>query len=143
MDTDLKTEMSEPFNPEKYDQLRGLQLGYYAIEVAKSGNLPPDCIEYVKTNAKRWDGQHLEMGIFFLSKINSNEAARQIATYLDHPLKHIRYTVLGLVQDMNQPDDFIFAKLTERLTAETDDFEKPWIKRVHEKVAEQINSRLS
>jgi hypothetical protein len=142
MNTDSESKMSEPFDPEKYEQLRGLQLGSYAIEVAKHGNLPPNCIEYVKANAERWDGQHLEMGMFFLSKINSKEARRQIASYLDHPLKHIRYTALGLVEHMEHSDEFILSKLTERLAAKTDDFEKPWIKQVHEKITKRINSRL-
>lgn len=127
--------MSEPFNPEKYEQLHGLQLGYYAIEVARQGQLPPDCVDYVKTNASRWDGQHLEMGLFFLSKMDSVEARHEIVRQVDHALKHIRLTVLGMINLM-PIDDFILGKLRSRLSADVEDFERRWIKDLYQKLSQ-------
>lgn len=131
---ELTRAMSEPFNPEKYEQLHGMKLGLYALEVAKNGQLPPNCLDYVKTNASRWDGQHLEMGLFFLSKLDSVDANHEIARHIDHPLQHIRYTVL-MQLDRVPVDDFILAKVRSRLEAETNDFEKNWIR--------DLNQRLS
>ena len=131
--------MSEPFNPEKYEKLQGLPLGMYAIETAKQGQLPPDCVQYVKSNADRWDGQHLEMGIFFLSKIDSTEAWHEIARHLDHPLKHIRYTVLGFINhQMTQIDACIIERLRSRLAQEVDDFEKPWLEEVYKNASKKF-----
>jgi hypothetical protein len=128
----------EAFDPEKYEQLKGLKLGLYGVEVAKSGNLPPDCLAYFKSNAGRWDGQHLEMGLFFLSKIDSPEARHEIARHLEHPLQHIRFTVLGFLDSFPQPDEFVASKLRERLTSEINDFEKGWIKSVYERAAKHL-----
>jgi hypothetical protein len=132
--------MSEAFDPEKYEQLRGLKLGLYAVEVAKTGNLPSNCIDYFRSNAGRWDGQHLEMGLFFLSKLESDAARHEIAKHLDHPLKHIRFTVLMFLDRLQQPDHFVVGKLRERLWAETEDFESRWIKDVYDKATKRIQS---
>jgi len=54
--------MSQIFNAEYFEKLQGIQLGTYALELCKDGNLPSNCIKYVRENSNRWDGQHLECG---------------------------------------------------------------------------------
>ena len=132
--------MSEPFNAEKFERLHGMELGRYAIDLAEGGHLPPNCVEYVRSNAARWNGQHLEMVTYFLWKTNTTEAWHLISIFASHPLKHIRYTILGLLEHHCPPDPFILSKLAERLSAETDDFEEWWIRETHRKVLERIQT---
>lgn len=133
--------MNEAFDTERFEQLSGMQLGVYAVEIAKSGNLPPDCLDYVRRNARRWDGQHLEMGLLFLSKIDSDEARHEIIGHLGHPLKHIRLTVLAFLDGTNAFDTHMLSKIKERLSSVSDDFEKHWINRIHEKATSRIQTR--
>lgn len=125
--------MSEKFEPDKFERLTDIPLGMYAVNLVKSGSLPPDCVNYFKANARRWDGQHLECGLYFLSKIDHTEAKHEIAKHVDHPLKHIRFTVLGMLDDMRPLDDYAYQKLSERLSAIVGEFEAEWIKSLHEK----------
>ena len=125
--------MSETFNSEMFERLTDIPLGMYAVNLVKSGSLPPDCLNYFKANARRWDGQHLECGLYFLSKIGSTDANHEIANHIDHPLKHIRYTVLGMLNDMRPLDDYMFMKLCERLLIKACEFEAEWVERLSEK----------
>jgi hypothetical protein len=125
--------MSDKFDSERFELLSGIPLGLYAATLAKEGNLPPDCLNYFRKNSKRWDGQHLEMGLLFLSKIDSDEARHEIINHLEHPLKHIRLSVLGFMDQMNHFDDYALAKINERVPFVTGDFEKSWINEMHEK----------
>jgi len=125
--------MSEEFEPDKFERLTDIPLGMYAVNLVKSGSLPPDCVNYFKANAPRWDGQHLECGLYFLSKLDCTEAKHEIANHIDYSLKHIRFTVLGMLDDMRPLDDYTYKKLSERLSAKVGEFEADWIKRLHEK----------
>ena len=125
--------MIEEFDPEKFERLTDIPLGTYAVNLVKSEHLPPDCVNYFKANARRWNGQHLECGLYFLSKIDDTEARHEIANHIDHALKHIRFTVLGMLDDMRPLDDYAFQKLSERLSAAVEEFEAEWIKRLHKK----------
>ena len=125
--------MSETFDPNKFESLSNIPLGMYAVNLAKSGNLPPDCLDYFRSNALRWDGQHLECGLLFLSKIDDQEAKHEIANHVGHSLRHIRFTVLGMLNDMRPLDDYMWQKLNERLSADVGEFEADWIKRLYEK----------
>jgi hypothetical protein len=125
--------MSEEFDSNKFESLSNIPLGMYAVNLAKSGNLPPNCLDYFRSNAVRWDGQHLECGLLFLSKLDDLEANHEIANHVGHSLTHIRFTVLGMLNDLRPLDDYMTQKLYERLSVRVDEFESDWIKRLYEK----------
>ena len=125
--------MNEAFDPNKFESLSNIPLGMYAVNSAKSGKLPPDCLNYFKSNSTRWDGQHLECGLFFLSKIGGTEANHEIANHVDHHLQHIRFTVLGMLDDMRPLEDYMHQKLRARLSAKVETFEAEWIQRLYAK----------
>ena len=132
--------MSEQFEPAEFEQLGGIQLGVYAVTKAKEGNLPPDCLDYFRRNASRWDGQHLEMGLMFLSKLDSEEAWHEIANYLGHPLKFIRLNVLAcFVHSQGRIDRYVLGKLEERLNVETEEFAKVWLNQLCNKATRRIS----
>jgi hypothetical protein len=113
--------MGEQFSPEQFEKLSGLPLGFYGAKISKEGELPVDFIDYFKVNTGRWDGQHLEVALALLRMIDTDVARHLIADYLNHPLKHIRLTVLGMVDQMNPIDDYILARIHEKLRSTADD----------------------
>lgn len=116
--------MKKEFNWDDFEKLKGLPLARYVINNAEGGNLPKDYMEYAKRNADRLDVQHLEMLIFILDKIGSDETRHEIAKYLGHPLEPIRLMVIGLFDKMDSLDDYSLSKIRERLASVASEFEK-------------------
>jgi len=126
--------MSEQFSPEQFEKLSGLPLGFYGSKISKEGELPVDFIDYFKVNAGRWDGQHLEVALALLRTIDTDVAKHLIADYLNHPLKYIRLTVLGMVDQMNPVDDYILSRIHERLRSTTgEEFGVSTLKRIQDR----------
>jgi hypothetical protein len=110
-----------------------MEMARYAIGCAERGDLPADCVSYVKANAERLDGQHLEMAIFLLDKIGSEAARHELVKYVGHPLKHIRLTVIGMLDRMTSVDYYTLAQVRQRFDSVTEKTERRAIKSVLEK----------
>jgi hypothetical protein len=133
--------MSEKFDAEEFERLKGMPLAIYTLKLAKKGIYPPDCLNYFRQNTARWDGQHLEAGMMFPAEIKSEEAVHEIANLLGHALKHIRLTVLAMLDQIDSPDDYVLGKLKERLPTVTDDFEKHYVTLVYKNSSQKRLAR--
>lgn len=125
--------MKPLFDPKQFDSLSGMALGRYAVEISQHGELPENFFDYFKANAGRWDGQHLEMALSLLRKINTEAARHEIAVHLNHPQKHIQLTVLGFIDGFERKDEYVLSKVEQRFQTSTDSFERSWLKDIQTK----------
>lgn len=130
--------MKPLFEPEQFEKLTGMAMGRYAAQIVKEGELPADFFNYFKANANRWDGQHLEMAISLLRKIDSDAARHEMANYLNHSLKYIRLTVLIMIDQMPVIDNYILSKVQERMRAADDEFEMRMLKPIESKAGKNL-----
>jgi hypothetical protein len=121
------------FQPERFEKLTKMELGLYGAQIAKDGNLPEDFVIYFKANANRWDGQHLEVALSLLCKVDSTEAKHLIADYLNYPLKFICLTVLGMLQNLDPIDDYIVARIDEKLQSDEFEFGRKTLEQIRER----------
>lgn len=128
------------FQPEHFEKLTRMELGWYGVQIVNEGELPADFLQYFKANADRWDGQHLEVALALLRKIDSPEARHLIADYLNHPLKYIHLTVLVMLQNVNPIDDYIVTRIDERLRSSDDEFGRETLKRIRERAINKSHS---
>lgn len=112
--------MSEKFDYALFEKLSGLPVANYTISAVRSGNIPSDFMDYFRMKSNEWDGQHLELGIYVLGKINSTEAIHEIANYITHPIDHVRSVAVQIVAGLNQIDSWVMAKVVEALARQSD-----------------------
>jgi hypothetical protein len=120
------------FDYEQFERLTGQRLADYALTTSRE-SLPTGFVEYVRDNAARLDGQHLEMAILLLEKIGTDTARHEIANHLGHSLKHIRLTVIGLLDRIGRIDEHVRARVEERLHAVKDESEVRLLDRLRNK----------
>lgn len=114
-----------------------MALGRYAVEISQHGELPENFFDYFKANAGHWDGQHLEMALSLLRKINTEAARHKIADHLNNPQKYIRLTVLGFIDGFECKDEYVLSKVEQRLQNSTDSFEQAWLKDIQTKLGKR------
>jgi len=125
--------MKAAFDSEQFEKLSGMALGRYVVEFSKEGELPVNFFDYFKSNVGRWDGQHLEMALSLLRKIDTNAAKHEIANHLIHPLKYIRLTTLSFIDQFDAIDGYVLSKIEESLQCATEEFELQWLKQLQKK----------
>jgi len=129
----MKVLMNAKFDWKEFERLQGMTMARYVMECAKRGDLPADCVSYVKANAERLDGQHLEMALFLLDKIGSEAARHELVNYLAHPLEHIRLTVIGMLDRMDSIDGYLAGKIRESIESATDAFGKRTLRSIYKR----------
>jgi len=130
--------MSATFSWDEFERLKGMPMALYVIDCASTGNLPPDCVERVRTHAAGWDGPHLEMALSLLQRVDSDAARHEIVNFVGHPLQHIRLAVLGMLDGMEPIDEYMLGKVRERLPAATDGFERAILKKLEDQAADRM-----
>lgn len=127
--------MAAQFAWPEFERLGGTKLSRYVLDTVESGDLPSDQVDYVRENANRLDGQHLEMALLLLKEDGSQTAVREIAKHVGHPLEHIRLTVIGILAQMETLDNDSLSIIENRLKAVRSAFERQGLERILRKIA--------
>ena len=94
-----------PFDYDKFERLKGIELGEYCVSKNQEFNLNDKFVEYFAKNSQSLDDQHLEYGIYLLGKIRSKSAYHLIADYLDYPVTFVRFPAIKILTNFEDYDN--------------------------------------
>jgi HEAT repeat protein len=99
----------------KFEQLSGIELGMFVSHIVKQGEVDDSIMTYHRSHAAALDGQHIEMMIFLLGKLGTPVALNEVASFLDHPTKYIRYQAAQVIANAPSLDENAMAKVVKVL----------------------------
>ena len=98
-------------NYAKFEELNGIQLGVFTADVAKRNDVGDDILTYYYQRKSNLDNPHLEMIILLLGKLGTPTALNEAASFLDHPVKHVRYQAAQVITNATSLDENAMAKV--------------------------------
>jgi len=99
----------------KFEQLNRGELELFVGDLARHGQVDCSILSYYKTRGANLDEHHLQMIVFLLGRLGTNDALREAAKYLDHPTKFVRYEAMGVIANASAIDEHIMGKVVNVL----------------------------
>lgn len=105
------------FDPNVFQDLSGLQASGYALELVKKGIANGDfVVAYFKEHIATLDLPHLEVAIFLLAKIGTDDAWPMVADYINHPNFSVRFVAIKTIKAMTSVNEMIMKKIVKELS---------------------------
>jgi hypothetical protein len=101
---------------DKFEKLNGIELGMFAADLVKRGQIDKSIFDYYKSRASTLDGPHLEIILNLLGKMGTPDALNEVAKYLDHPTNYIRCEAIQTILMAPAIDERVMERVVQVLS---------------------------
>ena len=103
-------------NYDRFEELNGIHLGMFVSDVIRGGGVDDSILAYYFKRKADFDIPHLEMIILLLGKLGTPAALNEVATFLEHSVKCIRYQAAQVITNAVSLDEYVMEKVISRLS---------------------------
>ncbi len=103
-------------NYTRFEELTGIPLGMFVSDVIKRAHIDDAILAYCRQHRTSLDSQHLEMIVLLLEKVGTPAALNEVASFLDHPAKSVRYQAAQVITNAATLDENAMAKVVNMLS---------------------------
>jgi hypothetical protein len=103
-------------NYSRFEELNGIQLGMFVSDAIKRADVDDGILEYYYQRKEDIDSPHLEMVILLLGKLGTPAALNEVASFLNHPVKCVRYQAEQVIANAASLDENAMAKVISILS---------------------------
>jgi HEAT repeat protein len=82
-----------------------MELGMFVSEIVKQGEVDDSLLTYYRSQGANLDDSHLEMVLLLLGKLGTRAAVNEVARFLDHPTKYVRYQAAQVITSVESLDE--------------------------------------
>jgi hypothetical protein len=100
----------------RFEELNGIQLGMFISDVVKRADIDDGILVYYNQRKANLDSPHLEMMILLFGKLGTPAALNEVASFLDHPVKCVRYQAAQVITSAASLDENAMAKIISVLS---------------------------
>jgi hypothetical protein len=100
----------------RFEELNGIQLGMFISDVVKRADIDDGILVYYNQRKVNLDSPHLEMMILLFGKLGTPAALNEVASFLDHPVKCVRYQAAQVITNAASLDENAMAKVISVLS---------------------------
>jgi hypothetical protein len=116
--------MENTLDLEEFERLSGLDFTRYVVKM-KDLHIDDDFLKYFARRKNQWDDVHLELALWWLGQSGSLAAHREIANFIDHRSRSIRFLAVGFTVGMkHEVDAGIMSRVIEVLERNPDPADK-------------------
>src|SRR5580704_6058193 len=94
-----------------FEELSGIQIGMFVSDTIKRADVDDGVLSYYYQRRANLDTPHLEMIILLLEKLGTAAALNAIASFLDYPVKSVRYQAAQVIIKASSLDENAMAKV--------------------------------